>query len=501
MSRSRETELKLELEPAAADDFKNHPALKGLQPDVKEQVSVYYDTEDEALRKGGFSLRVRQSGSRFVQTVKQNEGDSAGLFDRPEWEQDVEGLEIDFDEAEATPLGPLLTGKLRKRLQPVIRSEVTRTRWNVERPDGALELVLDVGSVTGGEQSQPLVEAELELRRGEADVLFAFARDLADGLRLRVGVLTKAERGYALLAGTSGKARKASPIVLPPDCSAAEGFAAICHSCLRQYRLNENVLLSDTDPTALHQARVATRRLRSAFSLFRRVAQDEEYERLRLDLRALAAVLGEARNLDVLIKRLSPPGKDAAGKTLLKILSASREEAYAKVHRTLTSSHARQLILELVAWAEAGAWRDSKQASRPLRKFAIEQLDKRWRKVKKAGRMLAELETEPRHRLRIDIKKLRYAIEFLASLNRSDETAAKRKAFLEALEEMQERLGDLNDLETAQELLSQLLAGQKDAKAMIGHATRTLGQAKPDEQIASSEAAYARFAEVGPFWR
>jgi CHAD domain-containing protein len=95
----------------------------------------------------------------------------------------------------------------------------------------------------------------------------------------------------------------------------------------------------------------------------------------------------------------------------------------------------------------AGPWRETKPARAPLDDFASAQLDKRWRKVNGPGRDLAELDPEARHRLRIEIKKLRYAIEFLAALQ-TGEAAQRQKQFAAGLEEMQEQLGELNDVET-----------------------------------------------------
>jgi inorganic triphosphatase YgiF len=88
---SREIELKLELEEGSAEALKRHPMLGGDPLKSADQLSTYFDTPDHLLRTAGFSLRVRQSSGRFVQTVKQSDSASAGLFDRPEWEEEIDG--------------------------------------------------------------------------------------------------------------------------------------------------------------------------------------------------------------------------------------------------------------------------------------------------------------------------------------------------------------------------------------------------------------------------
>jgi inorganic triphosphatase YgiF len=205
----RELELKLELEPDSADALMAH-ALVGTAPaKVADQRSTYFDTADGALGAAGFSLRVRQSNGKFVQTVKQSEPSSAGLFDRPEWEREIAGPEIDFEAAAETPLGELLSKKVRKRLKPLVQVDVRRSTWNLEHGASRIELVLDAGNVTGGKNREAIMEAELELKGGEPGDLIEVARQLSRAVPVRLGVLTKAERGYRLASGLAGKVVKA----------------------------------------------------------------------------------------------------------------------------------------------------------------------------------------------------------------------------------------------------------------------------------------------------
>lgn len=503
MSRGQEIELKLEVDEGGAGLLRDHPMLSGRKVKAAQQVSTYFDTDDGTLRKAGFSLRVRQAGDRYVQTIKQNGRAGAGLFDRPEWEQRVDTSGVDLDAAEETPLGDILTRKVRNRLAPVIKADVTRTVWNIMQSGSEVELILDEGTITGGARSEPLNELELELKAGDASSLLEVARELAGQVPLRLGVLSKAERGYALANGASGKVAKAERIALHKGMNAAQGFAAIANACLRHFRLNEPLVAERQDPAALHQARVAMRRLRSAFALFRPVIQDAEYGRLREEVRWFTDQLGEARNLDVLLRRLPSGKRGRAGAALRNRLEGARELAYARVIETLDSRRLRRLMLDLVAWIETGPWRrDNAAAAEPLPAFAVRQLDKRWRKVKRGGREIDELEAEPRHRLRIEVKKLRYAVEFLSSLQTEQRKAADQKAFLAALEEMQERLGELNDVETAHQMLVRLVGTGKQADAMLRYADCALAaNGSGEEQLEAAEAAYGTLRAVGPFWR
>jgi inorganic triphosphatase YgiF len=504
MSRNREIELKLEAEEASGSALAAHPLLGGPPAKSAEQVSVYFDTPEGALRAAGYSLRVRQAGSRFVQTVKQSSGVAAGLFDRPEWEDEVAGLDLDLEKAAQTPLADLLTKKVRKRLAPLIRVEGRRSTWNLDGRESRLEIVLDEGVVIGGTARQGITELELELLGGDERRLFEIAQGLATDVPLRLGVLTKSERGYRLAEGTAGKAVKSEPIELSRSMNAAEGFAAVAYACLRQFRLNEPLVVETRDPTALHQARVAMRRLRSGFTLFRPVIADDRYEELREEVRWFTNQLGDARNLDVLLKRFGTGTKDnQAAEKLADKLRREREAAYEHVLEALASQRLRTLMLGLVAWIETGSWRrENELAQLPLRHFASLQLDKRWTKVRKGGQRLAEVEPETRHQLRIEVKKLRYAVEFLASLTSGDEAIARQKQFVRYLEDMQEELGELNDLETARTMLANLLQGEPDSDDMMRYASSKLEAPDTEEaQIASAQKAHTQLVEVGRFWR
>jgi inorganic triphosphatase YgiF len=500
---SREIELKLELEEGSAEALKRHPMLGGNPLKSADQLSTYFDTPDHLLRTAGFSLRVRQSSGRFVQTVKQSDSASAGLFDRPEWEEEIDGSDIDFEMIARTPLGELLGKKQRKRLKPLIRVEVRRSTWELDHCGSRIELILDEGMVTGGKSSQIIAEVELELQKGEPSHLIDAARALVEALPLRLGVLTKAGRGYALADGKLGKLVKAEPVHLKAEMNAADGFAAIAYACLRHFRLNEGLVLESRDPGALHQARVAMRRLRSAFTLFRPVIADERHEELREEVRWFTNQLGDARNIDVLLKRFSSGGKGGAGDRLRERLRAERENAYDQVMEALGSQRLRMMMLELVAWIETGKWRnDNGMAALPLAEFASGRLDKRWRKVKKGGAALTQPEAEPRHQLRIEIKKLRYAVEFLASLTKDKEAIAKQERFVSALEEMQEQLGELNDVETARILLSNLLGDEASDADLMRFANRRLESPQTEgEQIAAAQRAHSELLEIGRYWR
>lgn len=477
----QEIELKLEIDPGDADALRSIGLLRDREPRIRRQLTIYYDRADGLLRDRGFTLRVRQADGGFVQTVKPS-SESAGLVSRPEFEARVASIAPDLGALADTPLAGLAAAGELDELVPTMRSEMDRAIWRIEVGGSLIQLDFDRGEVEAGGRTQRFTELELELVSGDPACLFFAAKQVADQIPVRLGVLTKAERGARLASGAHKKIVKAADVAVDPSMTIAEAFEVIVHACIRQYRLNEPLVIGRRKMEALHQARVAMRRLRSSLTLFKPAIRDAEYEYLRGELRWFTAQLGDARNLDVFLQRDLPDAERAA-------LTGRREQAYDHLIGVKDSRRFRMLMLELAQWTAFGPWRSSKLARKPVRGFAGERLDRLWGAISEAGRHLADLSEYDRHELRIQVKKMRYAIEFLSGLYPSANVARER--FGEAVEELQESLGKLNDLAVARTLVD---AGAPGDDWLIG---------EPEERLHLREAerAFRDLAAVGPFWR
>lgn len=480
-----ERELKLEFAAEDAASLARAPALDLAEASERRLVATYFDTADEDLCRAGFTLRVRDHGGRHVQTVKAEGAAAAGLFVRPEWERAVPGPDPVIDEA-AGPIAALVAGRA---LLPQFETDVRRRARVIDWEGARIEVALDEGEIRAGGRAQSLGELELELRDGPVPALFALARTLDEGgIPLRLGVLSKSERGRRLRDKASAGAAKAEPVALDREGDAVEAFAAIAQSCLRQFRLNEALLLGpDTGTAPLHQARVGLRRLRSALSLFRKLlADDAEAGRFAAELKSLAAVLGDVRDLDVLIERHEGEARDR--------LFVAREEAFACVRTRLEEAATRRLILDLAEWLALGDWRvrpaDPALARQPISVFAADLLDRRRKRIKRRGGRLSRLDDHNRHQVRIEGKKLRYAAEFFAGLWTTNKAKRRRKRFAEAIEALQEELGALNDLSHGAAVL-----------ARLGLPVEEPGPDKVRQRLARAEAAYEELIEAKRFWR
>lgn len=450
MTDPLEIELKLEFDAADRRRLGSAPALKGAAGQSRHLVSTYFDTPANDLLAAGYTLRVRRNGAARIQTVKASGVPSAGLFVRSEWECPLEDDRPRFDPA-CGPLAEVIGTPQLERIGPAFTTDMKRRILRIEHDGATIELAVDQGEVRAGDRVEPVCEVELELRDGSPAALFDLARDLSERVPLRLGVRSKSERGYALLAATPAAAVKAEPITLDRTGDAGDAFQAIAQACIRHFRLNEALLLQSGGVEPLHQARVGLRRLRSALSLFRPfLAEDGPTQLLRTELRWLAAELGEVRNIDVLARRFDGDTRD--------LLITARTQRFEQVRDELASARTRLLMLDLAEWLALGAWRldKGKALACPVLPFAHDLLDRQRARVKKRGKGLASLGARDRHTVRIEVKKLRYAAEFFATLYPTGKPARRYGRFIAAIEKLQDLLGELNDLAVAPELLAQL---------------------------------------------
>ncbi len=440
---SHEVELKFDLAPGDVEQLRGCPALAAEPQRIVHYETRYFDTGDDALRRAGFSLRIRRADGRYTQTVKRKRASKAGLFVRQEWDRPVAGFALDRGVLKSTPLKRLLGAVKPKALASRVRTRFRRSAWLVERRGSRVEVVLDEGVVVSGKAEAPLCEIELELIEGKPRVLFELAAEIGAAVPLRLGVFSKQERGLALAEGRLGRAARAEPIALAAPLTEADAFRAVAHACLHHYRLNEIVLLGKPDGEALHQARIALRRLRSALSLFRPTVRGKDLHMLRDELGWLAGQFGDARNLDVLLAGDPGLGGDAS---LLK----ARGKAYDRVGAALRAERTLRLLLRLAWWIESGPWRYRDRACGDASGLASRQLERQWRKVRREASLMGKADADERHKLRLAVKKLRYSAEFFAGLYGRRAKAAGRDRFIAALKELQDRLGDLNDAEAAE---------------------------------------------------
>ncbi|MDP2619659.1 MAG: CHAD domain-containing protein [Hyphomicrobiales bacterium] len=510
MTTPDEVEIKLELAPASLPRLKKIPLIQPIKktPRRTTEVSTYFDTRNRELHKKGVMLRVRRIGDRFVQTIKSGK---PGLFERGEWETEIASDKPDLDLAAGTALEPLVSKKLRRRLKPLFETRVRRTVYPLSNEARSIALTLDRGTIDSEGRSAPLCEIELELERGNLAELFAVARELGQALPVRLAFKSKSDRGYQLMDGEEGLPVKAAPVDLAAGTTKRDAFKIIGRACLKQIVGNEAALLRG-DAEGVHQMRVGLRRLRAAMSLISDLLRDAQTAAIKAELKWLAGELTDARELEVLMKSVvAPAKKQHANRDGLPSLSRELAErhaaALAQAQSAVSSRRFRALTLETAAWIEIGNWsmpQEDSPGEEPIEISAAEQLERRWRKVRKKGRIFAELDAPSRHRLRIQVKKLRYAAEFFAKLFEGRRAAKRRERFLPALGRLQDGLGDLNDIAVHENLLNSMGVRRKRSSLRRAYAAGLLTgheDVRRDAAMAAAAKAHAELAGIKPFWR
>jgi inorganic triphosphatase YgiF len=517
----KEIELKLTVTPADFGALKVHSTFAELlsNPVRTETLnSIYFDTDQFDLHDRGVSLRVRRNGEKFVQTIKFTPS-SGRTLERAEWEQPLENGEPDLDAAANTALAPLLTPHVRAALRPIFETRIHRSYFHLADNAWQIEIAFDQGEIVAGNHVLPVCEIELELKYGYRAALFELARMIVEVVPVQLALASKSERAYHLIQDKPRQFFSAEDIALVPGTTTAQAFQTITCDCLRQLIANAP-LMHRRNPEALHQMRIALRRLRTAISVFSEIVRDGQVDRIKAELKWLNGELSPARDLDVLLDEVMKPQirqhPDHRGlKSLYCSFARQRLRSYQRAEKTVRSQRFCKLLIETFAWIEIGEWVTAtdepthQHREWPIEHFAADQLSWRRRKIMKKSKNLDELDPAQRHRLRIQVKKARYAMEFFASLFQDKKSARRSARLLTALKRLQNSLGGLNDVITRKLLCTDILSRQ--ARSLNGTAGRDRAfaaglitgsqEARCDELLSDALKAYAQLKDTKPFWK
>ena len=395
----------------------------------------------------------------------------------------------------------------RFRNNPVLKTfKLGRPRNRVERAVSPVPLHLShsVYALGGGawsaemrvchgeQDGRPVCYAIVTLLDGPAAPLCALLQGLADSVPFAVG------------DGSSPASSpvKARPPLLEEEMEAGEAFALIAASAIAHLSANHFYLMQTGEPEAVHQMRVAVRRLRSSMTMFKALLDDPASDSLRPELRWLQQTLGGARDWDVLLADTVAPLKELFGESsgfekLCLAIADCRQAARAHALAELGGPRLTRLMLQLAFWAD-GAGKGREMSRQPVGELARAILDNRFHKVKKRIRHLAELSAEDRHECRIAVKKLRYAVDFFSALF----PAKRSQRLLPLLSTLQDRLGVLNDMVTARSKMEELVLAEAAAD-MAWAAGQVIGwhTARSSGLLAKAQDDWHAAERLPAFWR
>ena len=466
---AQEIELKLALPEDAQRHFLRHPLLRqAVSKETYRLVNLYYDTPELELRQRSMALRLRAQGKLWLQTIKCAGSGAGGLSARHEWENPYVG-HFDFSVIDDEKVRDWLDRpKIKTHIAPVFETNFNRVAWILEPKVGTrVMMVLDRGWIAAGGRREAISEIEIELLQGDATQLFSLARILAESVPVAPAPLSKADRGYRLFKQEPMAPSKSGPITLSADDIPTEAFARIALSCIDHLQLNHQGAVNSDDPEYIHQMRVATRRLRAALRLFSPLLPPRLVEPLLPQLRELMSVLGRARDLDVLLAEIAEPVLQALPDeprlaALVGIITDRRFDARKTALRFLRSPRHGSIVLQALDTlnakieppkVDAGRTATTVAEDTPFALTLIDFATNRLRRLRKKVLQLATAASidDPTslHALRISIKRLRYALEFFAPLAKPK---AMRRLLLQ-LAQLQDTLGQINDLANAGDLL------------------------------------------------
>ena len=197
---------------------------------------------------------------------------------------------------------------------------------------------------------------------------------------------------------------------------------------------------------AIHQARVATRRVRAALPLMTRGSKGRK---LTKAVSRLTRALGGVREIDVALLNLGELASDASVPTegidlLRTILQEERQRLFAELAERIDGVNLDRLQRKALAAAQDYVDGHRRSRSDPKRlKAVIKQSIRRAFALQAAVENAGGIYLPDRlHRVRITVKKLRYILEIARELSRS-----RASARIRLLKSVQELLGRMHDLE------------------------------------------------------
>ena len=453
----RETERKYEAPPGTPlpglDDLPGVATESG--PEEQRLEARYYDTEDLRLIRCGVTLRRRQGGSDAGWHLKLPEGGDSRR-------------EIQLPLARAArqvpkELGTLVRAFTRgEALAPVAEIKTVRQRVVLldEAGDSLAEVVDDhVSASTLGRQTElsQWREVEVELTGGGQGLLAAADKRLRRGGLRPAGRQAKLERALASqLPAPDGDRARPARVSTAADVVLAYAGAQV--AAIMAF----DPLVRRDEPDAVHQMRVATRRLRSTLKSFSRVLRAEDTGHLGAELKWLGEVLGAARDAEVMAAHLQ-----ATLDELPPELIMGPVRARVRVHFAPVEAAARAAVLEALDGERYLALLDgldalladpplTPEAARPAAEVLPDEVRRTRRRLRKRMRRARHTPPGPGrdtalHEARKAAKRSRYAAEAV-----SPAFGKPARRFAKRVKTVQSVLGDHHDSVVARATIREL---------------------------------------------
>ena len=503
---------------------------------AKEVHDRYLDTPDHRFLKNGWALRLRKGkeGDLLI-TIKglerqslgdgeEADGETGGIHARQEYETAVPGLSISrWPASEAKQLARSVAAG--QPLRDLVSVGQTRTVSRLYDGDRAVaELSLDEIAFHNGDQSDDAktayeLEAEL-LPDGTVADLRTLARIFAEEYGLDPQPHSKFEQALrisdldgigATKAGkrsrqTRTESREATPPSLETpeqpsepeapagpesrkpqsqirntDSMALAGRKLIGHHFEAMLENEEGSRLGE-DPEAVHDMRVATRRMRAVMTVFGSHLESKRAKEVRSGLRDIARALGAVRDLDVLIGNVDtfretlPSERQTGLPAMLEEWTVKRWKARKALLRLLDSKEYTRFKRDMNRFLEEEV--DPPDETEGAQAYQVRHVIgsailSRYEAVRAFEGLRDEPTMNQIHGLRIAGKYFRYTLEFFREVLPKDAAAMIRDVV-----KLQDGLGELHDADVATILVRDYL----DERKGKGSGIKDKGSEGRDEQ-------------------
>jgi CHAD domain-containing protein len=309
----------------------------------------------------------------------------------------------------------------------------------------------------------------------------------------------------------------ARPLHLRRRMTLDDAFRSTLLECLAHVAANVSPVCRSRDVEGLHQLRVGLRRLHVAFSAFGDEFRTPALMDLKARTKAFCDAIAPARDLDVFIEELFLPmaerlGYDESFKVLRARAEQARQIAWNEAVAHVSGAEFAAFQDDVAAAAEARSWLGGQDIAADLKarlavRIAINSaasrlMDEQLMRVRKRGRRVKSLEQRECHRLRIALKRLRYAAEFYGPLY--NKKAVKR--YLGRLKKLQDLLGCINDVAQVRAVLARLLADEATTAHVQADLYFTAGlingwhRARVERLSKKALRRWDKFKRLKPFW-
>lgn len=439
----------------------------------KQLEDTYYDSADWRVHHSGYTCRVRRKGEAAELTLKAMAIPSGGMRVRRELTETLDGASADPLRAPGACGAALRAVCGRQDLAPIFQVNTNRKTFDLTDGAGPIgEIALDETSIPVGEDVPVrLSRVEVEVAPDAIDRARAFVDAMVTANGLTEATTSKFESALIATGQRVSGASDVGPTSISPEMTVGQVAYAVLRKQFGVFRVNEPGTRLGDDIEALHDMRVATRRLRAAMAAFRPFLSQRMLA-FRDEFGWVAGVLGEVRDLDVQLERMVewrgafPEERAHALDAIEEILVTRRNAARKRMLAALDSRRYERLLTRFEGALRFGPPRSFVPGRTPVLAVAPDLVEKRYLKVRKAGdRIKKSSPPDSYHLLRIDAKKLRYALEFVGN-GIYGKPALEFSARVTALQDV---LGLHQDAYVAMDLLQEIAdnAGRKLAPSTL----------------------------------